>query len=55
MTALEIVINLRVVVLYVFFLDHLESSDLTFDSESYDSNTKMYPVESESKLLHLIR
>ena len=26
------------------FLDHLESSDLRFGSESYDSNTEMYPV-----------
>jgi len=38
------VINLRVVDFEAFFLDHLESSDLSFDSESYDSNTKIYPV-----------
>ena len=44
MTELEIVINLIVVALYVFFLDHLESSDLSFGSEIYDLNTKMYPV-----------
>jgi len=26
------------------FLDHLESLDLRFGSEIYDSNTKIYPV-----------
>ena len=31
-----------------------ESSDLRFDSESYDSNTEIYPVRIESNLLHLI-
>ena len=55
MIELEIVINIRVVSLYVCFLEHLNLSDLRFGSESYDSNTKMYPTESESNLLHLIR
>ena len=41
---IRISVNLRVVALYIFFLDHLKSSDLSFGSESYDSNTKMYPV-----------
>ena len=44
MTELEIVINIRVVALYVCFLDHLESLDLSFDTKSYDSNTKIYLV-----------
>ena len=51
MTELEIVINLRVVALYMFFLDHLESSDLIFGSERYDSNTKMYPVRIWVKII----
>jgi len=42
MIELEIMINLRVVTLYVFFLDHLESSELSSGSESYDSNAKIY-------------
>ena len=44
MIELEIAINWRVVALYVLFLDHLESSYLRSDSESYDLNTKIYPV-----------
>ena len=44
MIELETVINVRVVTLYVFFLGHLESLDLIFGIESYDSITKMYPV-----------
>ena len=45
MTELEIMINLRVVALYVLFLDHLESSDLSSGRESYDSNTEIYPAK----------
>jgi len=33
-----------------FFLDHLESSDLCFSRESYDSNTKIYPVRIRVKI-----
>ena len=44
MTELEIMINLRVVAFQVLFLDHLESSDLSSGSESYDSNTEICPA-----------
>ena len=44
MTELAIIINVRLIALYDFFLDHLKSSDLRFDSESYDTNIKMYPL-----------
>jgi len=50
MTEFEIVINLRVITLYVFFQDHLESLDLSFGSKSYDSNTKMYSVRIPVKI-----
>ena len=43
-TELECLINIRVVLLQVFFLQHLESSDLNIYSKSYDLNTKTYTV-----------
>ena len=41
LTELESLINIRVVGLQVFFLEHLESSDLNICSKGYDLNTKM--------------
>ena len=41
---LESLINIRVVGLQVFFLEHLESSDLHNCSKSYDLNTKTCTV-----------
>ena len=55
MTKLEIVINLRVVILYVLFLYHLESSIWVSVAQVVIQILKYIQSESESKLLHLIR
>ena len=44
LTELESLINIRVLVLQVFFLEHLESSDLNICSKSYDLNIKTCTV-----------
>ena len=44
LTELESLINIRVVGLQVFFLEHLESLDLNICSKSYDLNTKTCTV-----------